>query len=111
KELKKLILKIYNNKPILNELREENLTQIQTWSWKEKSHKWNSFFNFVLDKGHKLEKSLVLENRVLEFYLILKAERKTLKYILYRTKRLVKKKLENNYIGKRILWRYNNMKS
>lgn len=48
-ELKKKIIKIINNKNILKELSQENLKQIQDWSWKNKCEMFKNFFDSNLN--------------------------------------------------------------
>ena len=49
--LKENIIKIIDNKNILDELSKENLKQIKAWNWKEMSKKFKIFFDNNLKNG------------------------------------------------------------
>ena len=51
--LKEKIKEIYNNKNIIKELSEENLKQINEWTWKKKALLYKQFFDEKLSINKK----------------------------------------------------------
>jgi len=47
---KNAIRRIYNNRSILQGLSQENLSQIQSWSWQDKMGRWLSLFQLALSR-------------------------------------------------------------
>ncbi|WP_060679931.1 glycosyltransferase family 4 protein [Virgibacillus halodenitrificans] len=47
-ELKKSLLTLFHNREILNELSQENLTQIKNWHWSKQCQKFKDYFDILI---------------------------------------------------------------
>lgn len=52
-DLKAKIIKLLENKQMMKELSEENLKQIQDWSWNKKTNQFRKFFDLCIENYNK----------------------------------------------------------
>lgn len=52
------LLLLHRNRPLLYQLSQENLKQIEEWSWKKKASAFSSFFEQILKKKSLKNKKL-----------------------------------------------------